>query len=184
MSLIERAREHPARFLLPNGMTVARPILGWQALLAVREGNWARAQRKTILAWLTDAEGSVARPLDATSQLGATLDPIADGIWRLEMALALAPHFNKFFGALSVALEINNIAINKEVQENLFDPDIPKGAKNGMVVQGIGIALFTQGMKKDSKVLKKTGEAVVTAGAVMRNTAYRLLRMEKRRSDE
>src|SRR3990167_8461232 len=129
MSVLERIREHPARFLIPNAMTVARPVLGWQALRAARSGDWKKAQVKNLLAWISDAEGSVARPLNATTPFGAMLDPVADGILRFEMALTLAPHFNNFWGILTTALEIQNIAITKrfkKVHSNLSYPKVRK----------------------------------------------------------
>ena len=184
MSVLERIREHPARFLIPNAMTVARPVLGWQALRAARSGDWKKAQVKNLLAWISDAEGSVARPLNATTPFGAMLDPVADGILRFEMALTLAPHFNNFWGILTTALEIQNIAINKKVQESPLEPIIPKGAKNGTAVEGAGVVLFMRGVEKDSEVLKTLGEITVTVGALMRNASYRTLRMETRRSNE
>lgn len=170
---LKRVREHPARFILPNVMTLARPIVGYAAMQDARGGDWESAQKKFRIASATDMEGYVARPLNATSKFGAIGDPVADGIERAEGVVALAPEMNKFALVATVVFEADSLRLNSKVQKGREKPFVPKSAKAGSMIEAVGADVLMTGIVRNDKRLKAVGEAAIVAGAAMRNLGYR-----------
>ena len=79
------AERSPLRFILPNALTIARPFITREAIKAHRQGKKGKALALLGAAWLSDADGSVARKLDATSRFGEIADPIADLAMRAQL---------------------------------------------------------------------------------------------------
>ena len=177
---LERLRSHPARYLVPNALTVARPILGWKALQAARHGDWATAKKYLYSAMVTDMEGNVARQLNATSNAGAIADPFADGVLRVEGLLALMPELHPITSTVMIGGELINLALNAQVQKGRETPVVPKGAKVGSFTQAAGAALVIEGATRNKPALKAVGEAAVVAGTVLRvGTYYSLYRKDR-----
>lgn len=169
---LERVRSHPARYLVPWSMTVARPVLGWKAMKSAQSGNWAQVQKHIVPALASDLEGNPARFLRAVSVAGAVADPVADAMLRAESVVAFAPHMSKIATVSVVAGEFINFGINAKIQKALEKPRIPKGAKIGAVVQAVGAGLFTEGMKQSNEKKKKSGESIIVAGTLLRVSSY------------
>lgn len=78
MTSLESFKESPFRYIPPNALTLARPVLARKAVQSIRRGEKGQALAWLGAAWVTDADGTVARGLNATSKLGEILDPAAD----------------------------------------------------------------------------------------------------------
>ncbi len=178
MSRLEALKQHPARYLIPNAMTVARPIIGAMGLRDARNGNWRRATKEFCVAMATDLEGNPARWLNATSKAGAIADPIADFFLRTEVLVAFAPVMNKTAFAIAAGAEIDVLRLNAEIQKIGDTPKIPKQAKLGAVVQAVGAAAFSEGMERDNTFLRSVGQVIIDTGCIMRSVAYHKLRRE------
>lgn len=171
MLIVERIRESRFRYAIPWSMTVARPIIGADALKEAQQGNWKNAKKKFAWAWTTDLEGYPARYFNATSALGAVGDPIADGILRAESAKALAPHMPTT-ATIVAAAELYNIAINTKIQQGRTKPYVPLEAKLGTTVQAAGVIWAIDGMEKNSLLKRTVGRATIYAGTGLRVHAY------------
>ncbi len=177
---LERLRSHPVRYLIPNALTLARPILGWKAVQAARNGDWKTAKRYLYPAMATDMEGNVARPLNATSNFGAIADPIADGILRVEGLVALTSELNPMTSMIMIGGEFANLTLNAQIQKGRETPIVPKGAKVGSFTQAAGAALVVEGAVRNKPALKAVGEVAVVAGTVLRvGTYYSLYRKDR-----
>lgn len=86
---IDRLRASPARYAIPNGMTLARPFLGHAATKAYKEGKKWKSLGLFTLAGASDMEGAPARHLNATSSIGEAADPLADRIMTAEFLSAI-----------------------------------------------------------------------------------------------
>lgn len=177
---LERLRSHPARYLIPNAITVARPILGWKALQAARRGDWKTARTYIYPAMATDMEGNVARALDATSNFGAVADPVADGMLRVEGLLALGPQLKSVTSTALLGGEILNLAMNSHIQKGRQTPIVPKGAKIGSFIQATGAGMVFEGVARHKPVLKACGEMSIIAGTALRTGTYYSLYREDR----
>lgn len=176
MSTLERIRKHPARYLAPWAMTVARPVLGGLGLQEAKRGNWKKANRDLVVAMGTDFEGTPARFLHATSKAGAVADPIADGILRAEGLMAYGPEMNRLALALIFTAEVDNLRLNATIQSGHEQPIIPRGAKWGSAIEAAGGVAFGAGLERDEAALRFAGQLTILAGAVMRNVTYRRTR--------
>lgn len=172
---LEAVREHPSRYAIPMGLTAARPILGGLGVKAAREGDWRKARQNFRLSSATDMEGYAARFLQATTNAGAALDPVADGIERAEVGIALAPHMSKVTVAATTLLELDSLRLNAQIQDK-NNPRVPVAAKWGSALEAAGADVFMTGMVEDDKTLKVAGQAAIVGGAVIRNASYRILR--------
>ncbi|MBP1751213.1 MAG: hypothetical protein H6Q57_49 [Geobacteraceae bacterium] len=79
------------RFLnLPNSITLLRLLLVPLIIYLLLEGNFQSALWLFLLAGISDAlDGFIARRFDMRTELGATLDPIADKVLVVSMVFAL-----------------------------------------------------------------------------------------------
>ncbi len=157
------------------GMTASRPLLGAVAVYESFQARPLTALAYLIAAQITDADGYVARKLDATSKVGAYADTMADGALRVESAAVLATVINPVLGALALLAEADVISSN--AKHNTRDlaqvPIIPKGAKHGTVAQDIGVsaALLGEGIGKAN--ISAAGGAIVAASSLWRARSYR-----------
>lgn len=177
---LERVRSHPARYLVPNALTVLRPVLGYKALKAAKVGDWAQMERFLLPAMATDMEGFPARLFNATSHFGSVADPIADAFLRAEALLALAPNISPMTKSAVLAGEVANLALNAQIQETKGRPKVPFGAKAGSFTQAVGAGLVVEGLRKKQSRMRVAGEAVIVAGTALRvGTYYSLYRKER-----
>ncbi len=75
----------PSKYILPNALTIARPFITREAIKAHQQGKKGKALVLLGAAWLSDADGAVARKLDATSRFGEIADPISDLAMRVQL---------------------------------------------------------------------------------------------------
>lgn len=172
---LEGLRRNPLRYGIPNGLSALRPILGWYGMKDARNGDWKKARNKFTSAAVTDMEGYPARFLNATSEIGAVIDPVADFGLRLELVAAFVPVMSKIALGIIGAAELDNLRLNAKIQKGKKSPTIPKGAKWGTAIQGIGATLFCEGMERNNTLLKRGGEFAMVSGSVGRNLSYRNL---------
>lgn len=178
---LERVRSHPARYLVPNALTVARPILGHKAFQAAKVGNWSRMEKFFLPALMTDMEGTPARALNATSTFGSIADPIADAILRAQALRALAPNLGTVTKSVVLGGELLNLGLNSQIQEAKGRPKVPFGAKAGSFAQAVGAGLVVEGLRKKQSRMRVACEAVIVAGTALRvGTYYSLYRKERK----
>lgn len=178
---LERLRSHPARYLIPNALTVARPFLGYKALQAARKGDWSRMEKYLIPALASDMEGGVARALDASSTFGSIGDPFADAILRAQTLVALAPKLSAVTKTVVLTGEVFNLALNSRIQERKGRPTVPIGAKAGSFTQAVGAGMVVEGLRKKKTKMRIAGEASIVAGTTLRVGTYINLYRRKRK---
>lgn len=103
----------PSRYILPNALTISRPFFAWKAADAIKNRQKGKALTLVSAGMATDMDGSVARSLDATSALGAFLDPLADTIFRFKIfkALEMAPGTKAIKAIAESAIFVTNVAL-------------------------------------------------------------------------
>jgi hypothetical protein len=168
---LESFKENPLRYAVPWGMTLARPVIGADAMRQAWNGKWGRAAVEFAGAWGTDLEGFPARWLDAVTKAGAVADPIADGILRAESLLALAPRMPVTAGIVA-ANELYILKLNTEVQRGRSKPYVPMEAKIGTVLEGAGIVWTGIGFDRENVVWQREGQAALLSGVGLRLDAY------------
>ncbi len=168
---LDRIREHPARYLIPWSMTIARPILGELARREAGKGNWSLSKKLYIAAAGTDFEGIPARFFHATSKAGGVADPTADGFLRAEAAATFAPQMPVTTSVITGA-EIVNLALNAKIQKGRDKPFVPREAKVGSAVQAGGAITFFRGIENNSVGQRAVGKAVMLVGTGLRVYAY------------
>lgn len=168
---LEWLRESPIRYVFPWGMTVARPIIGADAMVQAWRGNWGRATLEFAGAWATDFEGIPARWLHAVTKAGAIADPVADAFLRAESIVALAPRM-PVTASLVAAGELFVLTLNAGIQQGRSRPFVPKEAKLGTVLEGKGIILAGAGLAKENVLLQRQGQAALLSGVGLRVDAY------------
>ena len=93
----KRFRPVPARYLLPNLLTLLALCSGITAIRFAVEGRYEIAVGAIIVAIVLDAmDGRLARYLNGTSRFGAELDSLADFV-----NFGVAPALMLYFSALS-----------------------------------------------------------------------------------
>lgn len=169
---LESFRKHPARYFAPWVMTVSRPVLGQIAVVEAKKGNLKNTHRLLVAAMASDMEGYPARYLNAISIAGAVADPIADGILRAQTAYTLAPHMSKLTTAFVALAEGDSLRLNARIQKGRENPLVPKGAKWGSAIEGLGAEFVMEGIIHDDRALRIAGQVAIVAGAALRHRTY------------
>lgn len=166
------------------GMTASRPLLGAVAVYESFHQRPLIALAYLIAAQITDADGYVARKLDATSKIGAYGDTAADCALRVESAAVLATVINPVFAAAALIAEAD--VLRRNAQHNTHslqsEPTIPLGAKRGTVAQDIGVSATLLGAGVGNPYITTAGGALVALSSIGRDRSYRNLFRHKRTS--
>lgn len=99
-----------AKYLIPNAMTASRPIIGGIGIYKLSHGETLEGVVYIGAAGLTDADGTVARALKATSEFGAKFDPVMDTIYRAELIFGLG--IEPTARVVTIAAEAVVLAVN------------------------------------------------------------------------
>ncbi len=86
---LEALKGSPVRYIIPNALTASRPFLAGKAAQSIEKGEKGKALALIGVAWLTDAEGLLARRLNAVSLFGKIIDPVADLYMQYKILKAL-----------------------------------------------------------------------------------------------
>lgn len=83
-----------AKYVVINGTSLARPVLGAAGMVEAWRGNWGHAEALFGIGYGTDiADGKGSRAWNATSGIGSKLDAAADFLIRLETLAAIFPKY-------------------------------------------------------------------------------------------
>lgn len=126
----------------PNALTLARPFITREAVKQLERGHKIRAIGLIGLALATDADGKVARKLDATSKFGKYADPIADQLMRLQL-LNAAP-MDESARKVTLAVEglkvIGALALLGKAETEAEEPAARFIGKASLTIQSIALA--------------------------------------------
>ena len=105
-----------------------------------REKHWALLGA----AWITDADGTVARKLDATSRFGEIADPIADTAMRLqifrELDMAKGTKLIKAISESAIVIANLSLFTLSKLDDNIHPPTARPIAKVRFSVDAVGAA--------------------------------------------
>lgn len=139
----------PLRYVLPNAMTLARPFLTREVVKAKRKGEKKKALAWLLVAWATDADGTVARRLDATSYIGKILDPIADQAMKVQIfsELEMAEGTKTITAVFEAAIVVTNTALfglSKITKGRIMEPSATSLGKLRFSIDAFGAARLVQ----------------------------------------
>ncbi len=70
-----------AAYCVVNGLTIARPILGFLASQSISSSQWGNASGYALLGVATEVDGTLAERFDVASEFGFKLDCLCDAIY-------------------------------------------------------------------------------------------------------
>ncbi len=175
---IDRLRQSPVRYAVPNAMTAARPILAHEGIKAYKEGKKWKAIGLFAAAGATDMEGTPARYLNATSSFGEVADPMADRLMTAEFisAVKMDERARKIIITSEAAIGLTALALLAFKKK----PKVRKIGKARMVTHIIGGGALISPLGENDKINKAASwtmaGASIVAAADYANQARKMLK--------
>ena len=157
----------PSRYIWPNALTIARPFIAKEASKAIKEGQKGKALTLLSLAALTDADGTVARRLNATSRFGEIADPIADGAMRFlvfkELEMAKGTKAIKIIAESAIIITNLSLFVLSKIDDSIKPPSARPLAKIRFNVDAVGSARLITNPRDKIASWAIAGMSVLTA---------------------